>query len=117
MKILAMECQVINFYFFKQKTAYEMRISYWSSDVCSSDLFREHDELFTETSWLSVMAGQGIEAAGYHPAADLLADDETLTRLAHLRDVVAHTAAAMPTQQEFLRQERSLAEQPLARAS
>src|SRR3546814_2682090 len=26
------------FLFFKQKTAYEMRISYWSSDVCSSDL-------------------------------------------------------------------------------
>src|SRR3546814_9170233 len=27
-----------NFFFFKQKTAYEMRISDWSSDVCSSDL-------------------------------------------------------------------------------
>src|SRR3546814_17899855 len=26
------------FFFFKQKTAYELRISYWSSDVCSSDL-------------------------------------------------------------------------------
>src|SRR3546814_17893084 len=30
------------FFFFKQKTAYEMRISDWSSDVCSSDLFRSH---------------------------------------------------------------------------
>src|SRR3546814_1975974 len=28
------------FFFFKQKTAYEMRISDWSSDVCSSDLLR-----------------------------------------------------------------------------
>src|SRR3546814_4880586 len=28
------------FFFFKQKTAYEMRISDWSSDVCSSDLGR-----------------------------------------------------------------------------
>src|SRR3546814_10551583 len=28
------------FFFFKQKTAYEMRISDWSSDVCSSDLSR-----------------------------------------------------------------------------
>src|SRR3546814_10622060 len=35
------------FFFFKQKTAYEMLISDWSSDVCSSDLFRlRHD--FTE---------------------------------------------------------------------
>src|SRR3546814_3625614 len=28
----------LGFFFFKQKTAYEMRISDWSSDVCSSDL-------------------------------------------------------------------------------
>src|SRR3546814_6598506 len=33
-------CVVVcfGFFFFKQKTAYEMRISDWSSDVCSSDL-------------------------------------------------------------------------------
>src|SRR3546814_20353844 len=31
------------FFFFKQKTAYEMRISDWSSDVCSSDLGRGAD--------------------------------------------------------------------------
>src|SRR3546814_3258571 len=30
------------FFFFKQKTAYEMRISDWSSDVCSSDLIRNN---------------------------------------------------------------------------
>src|SRR3546814_3665758 len=29
------------FFFFKQKTAYEMRISDWSSDVCSSDLVQK----------------------------------------------------------------------------
>src|SRR3546814_7075795 len=31
------------FFFFKQKTAYEMRISDWSSDVCSSDLLCDAD--------------------------------------------------------------------------
>src|SRR3546814_10399206 len=31
-----------SFFFFKQKTAYEMRISDWSSDVCSSDLVRAY---------------------------------------------------------------------------
>src|SRR3546814_13148103 len=30
---------ILLFFFFKQKTAYEMRISDWSSDVCSSDLY------------------------------------------------------------------------------
>src|SRR3546814_20385476 len=34
--IICLSC----FFFFKQKTAYEMRISDWSSDVCSSDLAR-----------------------------------------------------------------------------
>src|SRR3546814_3480297 len=35
-----LECEyfLVRFFFFKQKTAYEMRISDWSSDVCSSDL-------------------------------------------------------------------------------
>src|SRR3546814_10254036 len=32
------------FFFFKQKTAYEMRISDWSSDVCSSDLGKKEYE-------------------------------------------------------------------------
>src|SRR3546814_8823267 len=31
-------CVLSFFFFFKQKTAYELRISDWSSDVCSSDL-------------------------------------------------------------------------------
>src|SRR3546814_10586185 len=35
---------VVLFFFFKQKTAYEMRISDWSSDVCSSDLDCEQDQ-------------------------------------------------------------------------
>src|SRR3546814_9314169 len=34
-------CSACDFFFFKQKTAYEMRISDWSSDVCSSDLFAD----------------------------------------------------------------------------
>src|SRR3546814_9452747 len=36
---------VFVFFFFKQKTAYEMRISDWSSDVCSSDLLDRAEQL------------------------------------------------------------------------
>src|SRR3546814_3936841 len=36
-------CVFLLFFFFKQKTAYEMRISDWSSDVCSSDLLKGDD--------------------------------------------------------------------------
>src|SRR3546814_2562013 len=35
------------FFFFKQKTAYEVRISDWSSDVCSSDLQVRGDDVWT----------------------------------------------------------------------
>jgi tryptophan halogenase len=69
----------------------------------SGRVFREHNELFTETSWLSVMMGQGIEPGGYHPMADMLSDEETLKRLAHMREVVRNTALQMPTQEDFLR--------------
>src|SRR3546814_9388870 len=46
-------------FFIKQKTAYEMRISDWSSDVCSSDLFisRRHSIIFNwiEQGWKKVL--------------------------------------------------------------
>src|SRR3546814_9661377 len=48
-----MLCLFCLFFFFKQKTAYEMRISDWSSDVCSSDLFKRFivdAEVLTEQS-------------------------------------------------------------------
>src|SRR3546814_2130141 len=38
MIVICSNCFSYVFFFFKQKTAYEMRISDWSSDVCSSDL-------------------------------------------------------------------------------
>src|SRR3546814_371255 len=56
------------FFFFKQKTAYEMRISDWSSDVCSSDLdAASADNTGTITSRATGDYGQawGIYAAGY----------------------------------------------------
>src|SRR3546814_7846904 len=60
----------ILFFFFKQKTAYEMRISDWSSDVCSSDLFgsalflidilRTRGIAFPPGTWVSAGAITGI---------------------------------------------------------
>src|SRR3546814_3732265 len=52
------------FFFFKQKTAYEMRISDWSSDVCSSDL--ESKDAPHGNSWVVAQArdGRGICSTG-----------------------------------------------------
>src|SRR3546814_3579849 len=45
---------IVLFVFFKQKTAYEMRISDWSSDVCSSDLGHRIDLLAEPAPGLGV---------------------------------------------------------------
>src|SRR3546814_4139840 len=49
---------VFFFFFFKQKTAYEMRISDWSSDVCSSDLLADE-----RPAMLEIRAGTGGDEA------------------------------------------------------
>src|SRR3546814_5447669 len=46
------------FFFFKQKTAYEMRISDWSSDVCSSDLPLRRDRYVLHADLLAVVDGR-----------------------------------------------------------
>src|SRR3546814_1341376 len=52
-----------HFFFFKQKTAYEMRISDWSSDVCSSDLLMPIVKLGGEGRWTNYHGTGTCEAA------------------------------------------------------
>src|SRR3546814_9155835 len=54
------------FFFFKQKTAYEMRISDWSSDVCSSDLFSVRMTNAGSHGWFSDR--EGYRYLPRHPA-------------------------------------------------
>ncbi len=69
----------------------------------SGRIFREHNELFTEASWLSAMLNQGISPERYHPAAELIDDAETLTRLNNIRGVIRNTVDQLPSQSDFLR--------------
>src|SRR3546814_2310192 len=73
----------VMFFFYKQKTAYDMRISDWSSDVCSSDLHRHAelaaqlvDQLLQVALFLRVQAGGRLvqhqqARLGDHAARDL----------------------------------------------
>src|SRR3546814_7802105 len=47
------------FIFFKQKTAYEMRISDWSSDVCSSDLAKTNEDITHNVLTQIIMEEEG----------------------------------------------------------
>src|SRR3546814_8061762 len=53
-------------FFFMQKTAYELRISAWSSDVCSSDLFVAY--ALGNTVGLGVLTGGAVRMRMYHAA-------------------------------------------------
>src|SRR3546814_11742669 len=65
------------FFFFKQKTAYEMRISDWSSDVCSSDLAKQDIRVLESSLSLYKLDNfnypstqQGLEALVAKPSGD-----------------------------------------------
>src|SRR3546814_13702465 len=59
--ILYFMCLLL-FFFFKQKTAYEMRISDWSSDVCSSDLEGNYLDTLTSANFVFATASPTNQA-------------------------------------------------------
>src|SRR3546814_3490277 len=65
-------------FFFEQKTAYEMRISDWSSDVCSSDLDRDAEPAADGNGVAAVVLGPAVAAAVVGPVLH----EQTRDRLA-----------------------------------
>jgi len=65
-------------------------------------IVRASDELFTETSWLQVMHGQGLRAKGYHPLVDQRSEADIAAFLANVKDVVLRCAEHMPTHEEYI---------------
>src|SRR3546814_3917552 len=70
------------FFFFKQKTAYEMRISDWSSDVCSSDLHVDSENSFGggQSLWRANWSAQGDPFAHVAANASGRSAARTMTR-------------------------------------
>ncbi|CAN5167494.1 tryptophan 7-halogenase [soil metagenome] len=65
-------------------------------------IFRENDELFTDTSWFAVMAGQNLWPASYDPVADILDAAETRKRLASIAGVIRTCVDQMPPHDDFI---------------
>ncbi len=68
----------------------------------SGRTFRENEELFNDTSWFAVMAGQGMRPRTYDPVANLMSLDETKARLAEIKNAVANSADYMPRHRDFI---------------
>src|SRR3546814_6530513 len=60
-------------FFFKPKTAYEVGISDWSSDVCSSDLWRVYGTAWESTEAMSALPGtlDRVKELTSHPACSI----------------------------------------------
>src|SRR3546814_13748554 len=72
------------FFFFKQKTAYEMRISDWSSDVCSSDLAEYQARVVKENARVAANAlDDGDPLTPPSPAEQAALDALTAATAAH----------------------------------
>ncbi len=68
----------------------------------SGRIFREHEELFTEASWLQVLLGQGVLPRAYHPMVDTLSQSEMEQMLNGVRGVLERSAAAVPKHADFI---------------
>src|SRR3546814_3260217 len=78
------------FFFFKQKTAYEMRISDWSSDVCSSDLYFLADADIVEIISRGDPHAQNVRAAF---GDDLQRIDDIAQRFGHFTALLVERKA------------------------
>ena len=65
-------------------------------------IFREADELFTETGWLQVLLGQRIEPERHHPLADALTAEQLDGFLADIRTLVGRAKNTLPPHHEFV---------------
>ncbi|WP_252181303.1 tryptophan halogenase family protein [Azospirillum sp. B4] len=63
---------------------------------------RDHDELFSEVSWLHVFLGQGIWPRDHHPLADQLSPEDLRGFLEDMKAAVAREVDAMPTHADFI---------------
>ncbi len=69
----------------------------------NGQIFREDDELFTETSWAAVMMGQGITMAGRNPMIDGLPEPTTRKEFDAIEQSIRYVVQHMPTHGDYLK--------------
>jgi tryptophan 7-halogenase len=68
------------------------------------EVMARQNELFKETSWFAVLAGQGLRPESYHPVADAISEDELRLRLTKIRTGIQNRIDGMPGHKDFIRQ-------------
>jgi tryptophan halogenase len=67
-------------------------------------LFRYEDDLFSVTSWIAVLLGQGVWPAAHDALVDAMSERELNTALEGMRSAIDRVARSLPTQQDYIRQ-------------
>jgi len=68
----------------------------------NGQIFREEDELFTETSWAAVMLGQGIQMGGHGPIAAAMSVPEFKREFDEMEKSIRYLVNQMPTHGDYL---------------
>ena len=68
----------------------------------NGQIFREEDELFTESSWTAVMLGQGIAMNGHNPIADSILDLTLSTEVDEIEKSIRFLVQQMPSHADYL---------------
>ncbi|MEL7198780.1 MAG: tryptophan halogenase family protein [Pseudomonadota bacterium] len=68
----------------------------------NGQIFREEDELFTETSWAAVMLGQGISMAGHNAMADAVDSPSTRKEIDEMEQSIRFLVQHMPGHADYL---------------
>lgn len=71
---------------------------------CNGQVFREEDELFSATSWVAVMQGQGISPQTYNPMADAFDEKSLSLEVSEIEKSIKHLVHAMPSHADYLAQ-------------
>ncbi len=68
----------------------------------NGQIFREEDELFTETSWAAVMMGQGISMEGHNPMADTIGSPSVDAEFDEIEKSIRYLVQHMPSHPDYL---------------
>jgi tryptophan halogenase len=65
-------------------------------------IYRDNEELFTETGWLQVLLGQGVAPEAHHPIADTLSEADLRQFLSDIKTLIRRAVSQMSSHQSFI---------------
>jgi len=68
----------------------------------NGQIFREEDELFTETSWAAVMMGQGVQMGNHNPMAESLVTPKTQEEINEMEQSIRYLVQHMPGHGDYV---------------